>query len=331
MYLIGYIYCHVAHPMPTGVEFAPMRAHFEKVSSGAASLLAFERVDLEFPFYWHYHPEFELTLIVDSHGQRLVGDGIADYGPGDLVLLGPNLPHSWRSGPVHLSTESCHRAVVVQFREDFLGKPFFQLDEMETIVRLLKRSASGLAFGHAANARALAQKIVEFPRLTPARRIIRLLDVLLDLAEESHAKVLSTDRVRPMCRVEDQQRIEQICTYLNERFEEEVNYLEIARRVHMDQASLCRFFKRATGRTMTAYVNEMRVGAAAQLLTDTDLSILEIGFKVGFGNYSNFNRQFKRIKGYGPRTLRQQFLSRDGAQFAAPLISSGAMRTRRRM
>jgi hypothetical protein len=71
--------------MPTGVEFAPMRAHFEKVSSGAASLLAFERVDLEFPFYWHYHPEFELTLIVDSHGQRLVGDGIADYGPGDLV------------------------------------------------------------------------------------------------------------------------------------------------------------------------------------------------------------------------------------------------------
>ena len=55
-----------------------MRAHFEKVSSGAASLLAFERVDLEFPFYWHYHPEFELTLIVDSHGQRLVGDGIAE-------------------------------------------------------------------------------------------------------------------------------------------------------------------------------------------------------------------------------------------------------------
>ena len=134
MYLIGYVCNYVAQLMPTGVEFAPMRAHFEKVSSGAASLLAFERVDLEFPFYWHYHPEFELTLIVDSHGQRLVGDGIADYGPGDLVLLGPNLPHSWRSGPVHLSTESCHRAVVVQFREDFLGKPFFQLDEMETIV-----------------------------------------------------------------------------------------------------------------------------------------------------------------------------------------------------
>jgi transcriptional regulator GlxA family with amidase domain len=75
----------------------------------------------------------------------------------------------------------------------------------------------------------------------------------------------------------------------------------------MDQASLCRFFKRATGRTMTAYLNELRVGAAAQLLIETDKSVLEIGFRVGFGNYSNFNRQFKRIKGFGPRTLRSHF------------------------
>ncbi len=66
-------------------------------------------------------------------------------------------------------------------------------------------------------------------------------------------------------------------------------------------------FKRATGRTITAYLNELRVGAAAQLLINTDESILEIAFRVGFGNYSNFNRQFKRIKGFGPRMLRRQF------------------------
>ena len=79
----------------------------------------------------------------------------------------------------------------------------------------------------------------------------------------------------------------------------------VARKVHMEQASLCRVFKRSTGTTMTAYVNGLRVGAAAQMLTQTDRSIVEIGFDVGFGNYSNFNRQFKRIKGHGPRVLRQ--------------------------
>jgi AraC-like DNA-binding protein len=283
-----------------------MRAHFEKVSLGAGSLLAFERIDEEFPFYWHYHPEFELTLIVDSHGQRLVGDGIADYGPGDLVLLGPNLPHSWRSGPVKMPKQEYHRAVVVQFRENFLGEGFFNLEEMKPVVRLFQRSTSGLAFGHTATGRAVAQSMSEFPSLSPARRTASLLNILLDLAAENAPESLSTNRVRPMCRVEDCQRIDSICAYLNSHFEEQIDFAALSHEVCMNHASLCRFFKRATGRTMSAYVNELRVGAAAQLLTDTNLSVLDICFKIGFGNYSNFSRQFKRIKGYGPRALRQQ-------------------------
>jgi len=135
-----------------------------------------------------------------------------------------------------------------------------------------------------------------------------LLSVLTDLADESGARVLSTLKVKPICRVADQHRIDEICRYLNESFEEEIEFAELSKRFHMDQASLCRFFKRATGRTMTAYLNELRVGAAAQLLINTDDSILDIGFRVGFGNYSNFNRQFKRIKGFGPRSLRRQFV-----------------------
>ena len=121
--------------------------------------------------------------------------------------------------------------------------------------------------------------------------------------------MLSTLKVKPICRGADQQRIDAICLYLNENFGEEIDFAKLSERFHMDQASSCRFFKRATGRTMTAYLNELRVGAAAQLLIDTDESMLEIGYQVGFGNYSNFNRQFKRIKGFGPRTLRRQFSS----------------------
>ena len=284
-----------------------MKAHFEKVTPGSTSFLSFERADPEFPFRWHYHPEFELTLIVDSQGQRLVGDGIADYGPGDLVLLGPNLPHSWRSIPMRSDVSKIHRAIVVQFRENFLGEQFFALEEMEPIARLLKRSACGLSFGGTNTGRDAARQLVHFISLTPAQRIITLVSVLLELAESSHHQTLSTNRIPPMCRVEDQQRIDATCAYLNARFEEEIDFAELSRQIHMDQTSLCRFFRRATGRTMTAYVNELRVGAATQLLMDTDLSVLDIGLQVGFGNYSNFNRQFKKIKGYTPRELRQHF------------------------
>jgi len=284
-----------------------MKPYFEKVASGPSSFVAFERNDPEFPFYWHYHPEFELTLIINSSGQRLVGDGIADYGPGDLVLLGPNVPHSWRSGPVKANSHESHRAVVVQFRQDFLGERFFDLEEMSTVAHLLRRSSSGLAFGHTETGRKVTRALARLPLQSPAKRLATLLSVLIDLADESGARVLSTLKVKPMCRVADQHRIDEICLYLNENFDEEVEFAKLSKRFHMDQASLCRFFKRATGRTMTAYLNELRVGAAAQLLINTDESILDIGFRVGFGNYSNFNRQFKRIKGFGPRTLRRQF------------------------
>jgi AraC-like DNA-binding protein len=273
---------------------------------------------------------------VHSQGQRLVGDSIADYSPGDLVLIGPNVPHSWRSGPVKSSAIETHRAVVVQFRPDFLGEHFFELKEMEGVSRLLRRSSSGLAFGHTKMGLKVSKNLVRLSYLSPAKRLVMLLSVLSDLAKERDAQVLSTLKVKPICRVADQQRIDAICHYLNEHFEEEIDFAKLSARFHMDQASLCRFFKRAAGRTMTAYVNELRVGAAAQLLIHTDKKILEIGFRVGFGNYSNFNRQFKRIKGFGPRTLRRQFSSEPSvdspvAQRAPELPAASLARRNRKM
>jgi AraC-like DNA-binding protein len=285
-----------------------MKAHYEKLATDVASLLIFERIDRVFPFHWHFHPEFELTLILNGQGQRLVGDGIADYGPGDLVLLGPNLPHSWRSVPIGARSEAYHRAVVIQFQENFPGEDYFRLEAMAPVRKLLVRSASGISFGHTRKAQLVRRRLTEFPSLSSAHQLVGLLNILLDLASEADGEVLSTNCCRPVCRVEEQHRIDSICSYLTEHFEEEIDFAGLSRRVHMDQASLCRFFKRTTGRTMTTYVNELRVGAAAQLLIDTDRSTTEIGFQVGFGNYSNFHRQFKRIKGCAPRVLRRQFV-----------------------
>jgi AraC-like DNA-binding protein len=283
-----------------------MKPYFQKIAPGPSSFTAFVRSDPAFPFDWHYHPEYELTLILESEGRRLVGDSTAEYGAGDLVLVGPNVPHTWRS-IVGDSKPEEHRAVVIQFRRDFLGERFFELNEMESVASLLDRSSKGLAFGHTVTGGRVAEALKELPSLPPARRLALLLSLLVELAGEQEAKVLSTVHVKPTYRSADQQRVQAICLYLHEHFGEEIDFAQIASHFHMDQAWLCRFFKRATGRTMTAYLNELRVGAAAQLLIDTDQSVLEIGFQVGFGNYSNFNRQFKRIKGYGPRTLRDQF------------------------
>lgn len=239
----------------------------------------------------------------------MVGDGMAEYGPGDLVLLGPNLPHSWRSGPVKSLAGELHRAIVVQFREDFLGEQFFQLRELGAVASLLRRSENGLAFGRTRSGLKVASYFSALPTLPPAKRLLCLLKALVDLASERNAQVLSSLKLRPMVHVENQRRIDAICGYLNEHFEEEIDLVDLSKRFHMAQAALCRFFKRATGRTMTTYLNELRVGAATQLLLQTEESILNICFRVGFGNYSNFVRQFRRIKGLAPSSFRRQSLA----------------------
>jgi AraC-like DNA-binding protein len=283
-----------------------MKPCLEKVTSSPLAFTAYVRNDSEFPFQWHYHSEYELTLILDSHGQRMVGDGIAEYGPGDLVLLGPNLPHSWCSGPLRSSAKELNRALVVQFREDFLGQHFFQLSELDHVSSLLQRSANGLAFGHTEAGRKVASYLVKILDLPPAQRLLCLLSALVELAGESHAYRLSSLKLRPICRAQDQRRIDAICRYLSEHFEEKFDFIQLCKHFHMTQAAMCRFFKRATGRTLTTYLNELRVDAAIGLLLHTDESILNICFRVGFGNYSNFHKQFTRIKGVGPRLLRKQ-------------------------
>jgi len=297
-------------PLHKGSQFPDtvrMRANLENLPGSTSPFSAFERVAPQFPFFWHYHPEYELTLIVSSHGQRLVGDGIADYGPGDLVLLGPSLPHSWRSRPFPGEKKKLHRAVVIHFRQDFLGEQFFTLREMSQVSLLLTRAAYGLAFGHTTAGRNAARRVSELPSLPPARRLLTLLWILLELTEESKAQRLSTIQLRPIYRIKDQRRIEKVCRYLERHYDQKTDFLQLTKQVYMDQTSLCRFFKRATGRTMSTYVNELRLGAASELLTNTDMSILEIALRVGFDNYSNFCRQFKRMKWCTPRTLRQQF------------------------
>lgn len=284
-----------------------MQARFEKVLPATAGFHAFERVDAEFAFNWHYHPEYELTFIVDSHGQRLVGDNISEYGPGDVVLLGPDLPHTWRSVPSHACGARMHRAVVIHFRRDFPGGDFFHLKEMAPVLDLLNRCSTGLAYGHTSAGADVARRMMGLPARSGSRQLLELLSIMVDLAAEPNAVPLSTGRVSPRRRVGDQQRVDAICTHLHECLGEDIDFTGLARLVHMDQASLCRFFKRATGRTITAYVNELRVAAAAQMLIETDLSILEVSLRAGFGNYSNFNRCFRRLKEVAPRTLRQQF------------------------
>jgi AraC-like DNA-binding protein len=281
-----------------------MRAKFEKIGGEDRLLHVFERAEPTFPFHWHYHPEFELTLILEGSGQRLIGDSVEEYVPGDLVLLGSNIPHTYHSGPV----EGKHRALVFQFRPGLLGESFLALPEMKSLRLFLAQAAYGLSFRFPGGAQraAISDRLCDLPSRTESAQVLGLLGIFDSLAHDAVVQPICEHNLLPT-RVEDQQRIHTICALLCKNYHRGIDYQKLSEKLNLSQASLCRLFRRSTGKTMTDYVNEYRISMAAQLLKETDKSMLEIAFEVGFGNYSHFNRQFKKSRGKTPRIYRATF------------------------
>jgi len=281
-----------------------MKARIEKVSTGGgASFLCRRRIDPRFGFYWHFHPEIELTCIVRSRGRRFVGDSIEPYDDGDLVLLGPNLPHTWASDPRRAGRQE---AVFCQFSESFLGPEFLRAPELAAVRRLLGRAAHGLRFSGRTQKDA-ARRMQGMERLQGLGRLAALLELLDLLARSREQRPLSSREFVPALRPGDAGRIDRVCRILNERFTERITLAEAAAAAHLSIPAFSRFFRRKTGRTLVAYLNELRTGLACRELIETDRSVSDIAFDSGFNNLSNFNRRFLELKGMSPRDFRRQF------------------------
>lgn len=285
-----------------------MKARIERVSPGAeASFICRRRTDPRFGFFWHVHPEVELTLIVRSRGRRFVGDSIEPYEDGDLVLLGSNLPHTWDSDP---RRRGPHEAVFCQFSESFLGSDFLRSPEMAPTRRLFDRAGRGLRFTGRTQ-RAVSRRMEGMDRLPGLARLAALLEVLDLLARSRDVRPLSSRGFVPALRQGDAGRIDRVCRILNERCTGRITLAEAAAAAHLSVPAFSRFFRRRTGRTLVAYLNELRTGLACRELVESDRSISDIAFDSGFNNLSNFNRRFLELKGMSPRSFRRQFQSRE--------------------
>ncbi|MGH3742484.1 MAG: AraC family transcriptional regulator [Micromonosporaceae bacterium] len=255
------------------------------------------RRQAQFPFEWHIHPEHELTLITAGHGRRFVGDAIEPYRPGDLVLLGPQLPHTWLSEPPGPA-----EAVVIQFRHDFLGAQLWQAPEFAGVAELLVRARRGLRFGDGVSepVRALMAET------DPARRAIALLHALTTLAT-ARARPLASEGYVPLLDEHARRRIDSVCRHLAEHHAEPVTLAEAARIANLTPAAFCRFFRRATGHTLTSYLTQLRIAAARRELITTDRPVAQIAADCGYANLSHFNRTFRRLTGRSPSEFRRTY------------------------
>lgn len=284
-----------------------MKASYEKlVPNDGQSFRCFDRASLQSPVKWHRHPEVELTYIPSGVGSRMVGDHIGSYTDHDLVLLGSELPHTWASDEYRGQVYDLHSAMVLQFHPDFLGPDFFRLNEMVEVHRLLHRASRGLWFP-ARMAESIGSQLIDLEKQRGARRLVTLLSILDQLASCTEAEPLASHLYRASNNEEVETRIQVICDHITHHLTDpELTHSELAELADMNASAFSRFFKQSTGRTVSAYINELRIGFACRLLTDTDDSILSISQQSGYQNLSNFNRRFQQHRKMTPREYRNR-------------------------
>ncbi len=255
----------------------------------------------------HYHPEFELTLIVKSFGQRRIGDYIENFKEGDLVLVGNNLPHVWKNDAIFFDKKPDMKAlaICVKFLPDFAGEGLLERPEMSQIKKLLEEKAP-LGIKLLGDLRLQVEKIMlEFPGMDETDRFIQLLQILNLISKSSDFKLLASLSFQNQ-NYKNTHKINVVLDYIMEHFEEDINLERIADLVNMNKNAFCRFFKKGTRKSLFTIVNEVRISKACQLLTETELNVLQICFACGYNNISNFNKAFKKQTGNSPLLYRKK-------------------------
>ena len=286
-----------------------VRARIEKLIPPPASSFIHKRwKEPGFGAFWHFHPEYQLTLVLRGHGKRFVGDDVSRFREGDLVLTGPNLPHMWCSAPDPRPISRPHEAVIIQFPESVFGDRFLDLPELGAVQRLLERSGRGILFGTGVR-RSIASRMIRMGRQRGVARLIALLDLLRVLSQSPPRRILASRTYRPAVASADRDRIDRICRYMAEHATEPLPLAQASREAHMSIPAFTRFFRRCTRQSFIEYLTDLRIGHACRLLLESDRTVSQIGRDSGFNNLSNFNRRFRQWKGVSPRQFRQRYPS----------------------
>jgi len=274
-----------------------MKALYEKISlEESASFLIKKFAVRYFDAPLHFHPEYELTYIINGYGKRFVGDSVEEFSSGDLVLLGSNIPHFWRCDKdfyedVNLKAE----AIVIQFSVDFVEKIIGNIPEFKGVYSLLKKSNLGLKFANK------GLIINTLHQISESKSIIQFLDFLSILSQTEY-DILSSQTTKPDAN--ENERMRRILDFTLNHFTEEIPVEQVAEIAHLSVPSFCRYFKQRTRKTYIDYLNELRIAHARRLLMTTDFSISQVGLECGFQNLSNFHRVFKKLVGATPLRFR---------------------------
>ncbi len=264
-----------------------------------------DRRKTEFTYPIHCHAEYELNFTEHASGvRRVVGDSSEVIGDYDLVLItGKELEHVWEQ---HECTSKDIREITIQFSSDLFFKDFINKNQFSSIRQMLEKAQCGISFPM----QAIMKVYNWLDKLASEEQgfyaVMGFLRILYELSLYD-AKVLSSSSFAKIDNFSDSRRVQKVQKYIADHYQEDIRLADMADMVGMTSVSFSRFFHLRTGKTLSDYIIDIRLGFATRLLVDSSRTIAEICYDCGFNNLSNFNRIFKRKKGCSPKEFRENY------------------------
>jgi AraC-like DNA-binding protein len=276
-----------------------MQIRFEKVPRHQdTSFYCYTNTGPRFLYSMHHHPECEIVVVLNGSGKCYLSGRVVDYRPGDAMMFGPDLPHTFESSP---SETAQSRAYVVQFDRDIAGGQLWRLPELKSCAALVRNSSRGLFFADVLSAvNDLCSGCSDSAH--GAGRLTALLGLLDTLSNAASASILPREPVLALSK--NPGRLMQVMNYLHNNSGDEISVETAARMAGMSVSGFCKFFKRQLGRPFNDYLIETRIERACEMLMKTSETVISVCFASGFNNLSNFNRQFIKRRGIPPSRYR---------------------------
>lgn len=251
-------------------------------------------IDLVFPY--HMHTGYQLNLVIEGKGTRVVGDHSENYSVGDLVLIGPNLPHYWSYDQQYLATHGKGKAVIIHFDRDFAGVDFMRKSELTPVLRLLDRAYRGLCLEGSLRHRVMEIMSVLESR-TPLEKLIGLINILTDISLSAEYRYLAGPAFEKeqLILPEEEIKIKRIIHFMKTHYADSGLRLQrLAQMAAMSATGFSKYFKKHTGQNYIEVLTNLRLSEACKRLAGSDCSIAQIAYQCGYNNLSNFNKHFRQ-------------------------------------
>jgi AraC-like DNA-binding protein len=251
---------------------------------------------------WHAHPEYEIIYFKKASGKILVGNRLYTLLPGELTMIGPNVPHLFKEESL-LELPQGADCYVIHIAKDFLTESGTTFREFIEIKSLFERSESGISFSGKTRTEA-ARILMQMDKKNDEERVIMLFQLLYILARSVNCEILNTEHASGLDTLHSE-RGRRVYKYILDHYTDDISLEALAAEVNLTKPALCNYFKLRVKKKYSEFINELRCDLACRLLCETDYGVAQIGFMTGFRNLSYFNRKFLEYSGCTPKNYRK--------------------------